>query len=496
MGTVAAIIGAGTIGAGASLGSGFMQSNAAADAGRLQDRQFGEAQSAQERARLSAINQVAPFRSLGINALPSLFAYYADPNYFRLQQATNQLNTTTYRPDELTAQYGDITAPQTFLNQGPHGGRGLFGQLAEDSNVPLAVRNIANEFLAEQNRTARQDEGSTSYGFNDPAGYAARIKEALAQESTQRASAEQGVQDLMGQIGTGVPEVPGIPASLTGYLSGDNPAFQRYMSLLGTPTERFTPPERFAPTPFEETPEFEAKRALGERYTNRDLAARGLFSSGRASEVLNDFITNLIAKESDAQFGRQLSTYGTNFNRDLTTYGLNQEAADKDIVRAEAGYGAGLTRERSLYDLILGKYGMDFNAAQTRYANLFGLANLGSNAATQSANVNMTAGTNAANLAVGLGNAQANSLYRQTQPYADAISGIGKGAVTLGTLYGLGLFKGAGGDYSSVGNGGSGFTSNVGLGQPTFAQINDGMTPLNIRGAYTPGTGTLFPLGN
>lgn len=475
MGTAAAIIGSGIIGGGASLGSAFMGSNAAADAARAQDRQFGTAMDAQERARLSAINQVAPFRSLGLNAMPSLFPYFMNPQYFALQRATNDLNSTIYTPDALTQQYGDLSDPNTFLRQGPHGGRGLFGQLAEDPNVPASVRKIANDFLQKQGGTAIQNEGSTSYGFNDPASYAAQIRDALAQEATTRQATEQQITDLSASMGPAMPTIPAVPQSLMDVLRSDNPAFARYRALLDTPTARFTP------TPYTESEEFLAKKALGEKYANRDLAARGLFSSGRATEVLNDFVTKLLAEDSDRQFGRQLSTYG-----------VNVEAADRDILRAESGVNADRSRELSLYDLSLGDYGRRFNESQTRYANLFGLANLGANAATQSANVNMTAGTNAANLAVGQGQAQANSLYRMTQPYADAVSSIGRGAVTMGTLYGMGAFKGdSGNSTASASGGGSGYS---GLGQPTLAEINNGATPLNIRGNYGPDKLSLFTM--
>ncbi|MBM4135141.1 MAG: hypothetical protein FJ245_15420 [Nitrospira sp.] len=449
MGTAAAIVGAGVIGAGAGLGGAFMQSNAAAAAGRAQDRQFNAAMDAQERARLSGINQVAPFRSLGLNAIPSLFPYFMNPQYFALQRATNDLNSTIYTPEALTQQYGDLSDPNTFLRQGPHGGRGLFGELAADSNVPASVRKIANAYLREQDATTRRDEGSTSYGFNDPTSYAAQIKDALAQEATTRQATEQEISDLSASLGPALPTIPAVPQSLLDVLRSDNPAFARYRALLDTPTERFST-DRFTPQPYQETPEFLAKKALGEKYANRDLAARGLFSSGRATEVLNDFVTRLMAEDSDRQFGRQLETYRTNFNRDLTSYGLNTEAADRDILRAETGVTADRAREMSLYDLSLGDYGRRFNESQTRYANLFGLTNLGANAATQSANVNLAAGTNAANLAVAQGQAQANSLYRTAQPYADAVSSIGRGAVTAGTLYGLGAFRsdGGGGGYN------------------------------------------------
>lgn len=424
-----------------------MQSSAIRDAAGQQADATNRATDMQERARQAAVASLSPFRSLGLNAIPSLLSYYADPNYFKFKQANDQLSSTTYQPDALTSKYGDITNPQTFQNFGPHGGRGLFDILANrDENVPLSVRNIAQDFLAEQNATARSDEGSTSYGFTEPDKYAARFKEALAQQDTNRQATEQNIQDLMLQSAqeNAVPKAPAIPASLTAYLSADNPAFQRYQALLGTPTERFST-ERFTPQPYQETPEFLAKKALGEKYANRDLAARGLFSSGRATEVLNDFVTRLMAEDSDRQFQRQLTAYDRNFGRDVTAYGLNQEATNQDIVRAETGYNAGLGREMGLYNLALGAYGRDFNAAQTRYANLFGLANLGQSSAAGVGNANLSSGNAAANLAVAGGNAQAAATAGIGKTYADFLGGIGRTGATLGTLYGMGAFKGAGG---------------------------------------------------
>lgn len=56
------------------------------------------------------------------------------------------------------------TDPNNILNQGPHQGRGAFQELAGNPDIPGDIRAIAQRFMGEQDASAIQDEGSTSYG--------------------------------------------------------------------------------------------------------------------------------------------------------------------------------------------------------------------------------------------------------------------------------------------------------------------------------------------
>jgi hypothetical protein len=221
--------------------------------------------------------------------------------------------------------------------------------------------------------------------------------------------------------------------------------------------DKFTYDKTFqAPTAadMEADPGYAFRKAEGEKALQRSAAAKGSLLGGGTLKALADYGQGLASQEYGNVYGRRLGEFNQDFGRALTTYGTNEDnrfRAHGANVNAALGYGnlaLGNKQADNAYSLGQGnlalgqgQLGLQQDAQSFQQGVMFPwqqqstLAQMGLQAAGQMGNYGSYYGQNAANGLYGQGNAQAAGAVGSGNAWNAGLTGAGNAALDAYAQY-------------------------------------------------------------
>jgi hypothetical protein len=250
---------------------------------------------------------------------------------------------------------------------------------------------IGHTKMAQAQRAAiDQARGATTSGYDESAGYYLPYYEA-------------GMQDynaLRSGVNSGAYDVP--------YQQYNFRSAESYGQAPGTYQDKgFN---------FQADPGYQFRQSEGQRAIEQSAAARGSQLSGATLKALAQYGQNMASQEYGQAYGRYAQD---------RAFGAGQSAEAYDRFASERAFGA--SRENLQYQDYLQQYQTSAAIAENRYNRQLGLANVGSQAASNLANIAQLRGNALAEYAIQQGNVTANKWLG----YAQASYNLGQDAIDI-----------------------------------------------------------------
>lgn len=417
------------IGAGSSILGSVISGSAATHAANTQADATQAAATVQKDIYNTNRNDLAPFRNLGLGAMPGLNSLI--PGGLQVPGGSSQTGTA-----------GGGAPPQFDLTQNPDGSYSLpnnNGQTGQTGTAGAPAPNIGpggdSPFLKNLQNSLPGAPGNaldaTMRGFIPGAGQ--NPQQDLLQSWT-RGDKNPIVAGLMGMLsGAATPDasvtalnqfIPGntYGGPVAGSLEGVN-------RLLGLDSKTGQmgaggPDTAGIQNFLEQTPGYQFTKSQGLQATQNGFAAKGLGSSGAAMKGAAQFATGLADQTYETRLNDYLGTYNSQFTNTLNNYN-NRFSNQLNTVNTQFANNQNLVNQgfTNTYNANQQQFNNNSDAYKTQVGTMLNLVSGGQNAATQVANMGTTTGTNVGNLLTQGANATASGIVGTANAVAGGVGG-------------------------------------------------------------------------